>query len=99
MSGLKCDAPGCEFVSMEGEAKASVEQKLQHLALHIQTAHPQAQQTQTQQAPGNNSSRGKVDRPVLRPVCDQEGWEFFKYEWSNYKTAMGISGTTTSAHL
>ena len=84
---------------MEGEAKASVEQKLQHLALHVQTAHPQAQQTQPQQAPGNNSSRGKVDRPVLKPVCDQEGWEFFKYEWSNYKTAMGISGTTTSAHL
>ena len=40
------------------------------------------------------------DLPVFEePYCDHEGWEFFKYEWSNYKTAMGISGATTSAHL
>ena len=96
MTEIKCDAPGCRFVAME---EASLGQRLQHLALHVQTAHPQTQQVQSNQAHGNSSSRGKVDRPVLKPICDHEGWEFFKYEWSNYKTAMGISGATTSAHL
>ena len=35
----------------------------------------------------------------MRPVSDLESWEFFRYEWANYKTAMGITGGTTSAHL
>lgn len=60
--------------------KESVGKRLQHLALHVQTAHPQAQHTHMQKAPGNNSSRGKVDRPVLKPAFDQEGWKFFEYE-------------------
>ena len=40
-----------------------------------------------------------MDRPTLWPVSDLESLEFFGYEWANYKTAMGITGGTTSAHL
>ena len=69
-------------------------QQLQHLALHAQTAHPVQQPHQVSGAP-----RGKVDRPTLRPASDLESWEFFRYQWANYKTAMGITGGTTSAHL
>ena len=90
MPGLACGSQQCEFVSMEG----TPEQKLQHLALHAQTAHPVQQPHQVSGAP-----RGKVDRPTLRPVSDLESWEFFRYQWANYKTAMGITGGTTSAHL
>ena len=90
MPGLSCDATGCAFVSADG----TLAQQLQHLAIHAQTAHPVQQHHQ-----GGGAPRGKVDRPVLKPLSDLEGWEFFLYEWENYKTAMGISGGTTSAHL
>jgi hypothetical protein len=71
-----------------------LEQKLQHLSIHAQTVHPLQQHHQ-----GGGAPRGKVDRPTLRPVSDLKSWEFFRYEWANYKTAMGIKGGTTYAHL
>ena len=90
MPGLPCDSALCDFVSADG----TLEQKLQHLAIHAQTAHPVQHHHQ-----GGGAPRGKVDRPTLKPVSDRETWEFFRYEWANYKTAMGITGATTSAHL
>ena len=63
-------------------------QKLQHLPIHAhaQTDHP------VQQHQEGHTPRGKVDRPTLSPLFDQEGegWEFFRYECVNYKTSMGI---------
>ena len=38
-------------------------------------------------------------RPTLKSGVDQAEWSHFEYEWDNYKTAMGITGNTTSAHL
>ena len=35
----------------------------------------------------------------MRPVSDLKSWEFFRYKWANYKTAMGITRSTNSAHL
>ena len=90
MPGLPCDSQLCDFVSADG----TLEQKLQHLSIHSQTAHPVQQHHQ-----GGGAPRGKVDWPTLRPVSDLESWEFFRYEWANYKTVMGITGGTTSAHL
>ena len=68
-------------------------QKLQHPSIHTQTAHP------VQQHQGGHTPRGKVDRPTLRPLCDQEGegWEFFRYECVNYKASMGIIGGSVSS--
>ena len=85
MPGLSCDAAASDFISANG----TLEQKLQHLALHAQTAHPVQQHHQ-----GGGVPRRKVDRPTLRPVSDLESWEFFRYEWANYKTFMGITGGT-----
>lgn len=70
-----------------------MDQMLQHLALHAQTAHP------IQQNQGNGAARGKVDRPTVHAAIDQEGWSFFMYDWENYKAAMNIKGTAVSAHL
>ena len=36
---------------------------------------------------------------MLKPLSDLKSCEFFRYEWANYKTAMGVAGGTTSAHL
>ena len=80
MSGLSCDSAACDFISDNG----TLEQKLQHLALHAQTAHPVQQHHQ------GGRARAKVDRPTLRPVSDLESWEFFRYKWANYKTAKSI---------
>ena len=89
----------CTFVSAEG----ALAEQLQHLGFHVQTAHPQPQpQQQPVQQPQpqhHGNPRGKVDRPTLQPNSNREGWDFFRYDWDNYKTAMGISGATTSAHL
>ena len=90
MPGLPCDSALCDFISTDG----TLEQKLQHLSIHAQTAHPVQQHHH-----GGGAPRGKVDRPTLRPVSSLENWEYFRYEWANYKTAMGITGGTTSAHL
>ena len=90
MPGLPCDSALCDFISADG----TLEQKLQHLSIHAQTAHPVQQHHH-----GGGAPRGKVDRPTLRPVSSLENWEYFRYEWANYKTAMGITGGTTSAHL
>ena len=73
MPGLRCGASLCQFVSEEG----TMDQKLQHLSLHAQTAHP------VQQQQGNGAARGKVDRPTLHTDIDQEGWSFFNYDWEN----------------
>ena len=35
----------------------------------------------------------------MRPVSDLKSWEFFRHKWANYKTAMGITRSTNSAHL
>ena len=86
MPSLSCDSTLCDFVSVDG----TLEQKLQHLSIHLQMAHPVQQHHQ-----GGGAPRGKVDRPTLRSVSNLESWEFFRYDWANYKTAMG----TTSAHL
>ena len=82
MPGLTCDSALCDFVSADG----TLEQKLQHLAIHAQTAHHVQQQHQ-----GGGVLRGKVHRSTLQPVSNLESWEFFRYERANYKTAMGIT--------
>ena len=82
MSGLSCDSAACDFISDNG----TLEQKLQHLALYAQTAHPVQQHHQ-----GGGAPRAMVDRPTLRPVSDLESWEFFRYEWANCKTAKSIN--------
>ena len=71
-----------------------MEQKLHHLSIHSQTTHPVQQHHK-----GGGATRGKVDQPTLRPVSDLKSWEFFRYKWANYKTAMGITRSTNSAHL
>ena len=88
-TSLQCRAPQCAFKTMQG----TVDQVLQHLSLHAQTAHP------VQQAQGGGTARGKVDRPTMKPACDQESWAFFLYDWENYKSDMNITGNATSAHL
>ena len=88
-TSLQCTAPQCAFKTMQG----TVDQVLQHLSLHAQTAHP------VQQAQGGGTARGKVDRPTMKPACDQESWAFFLYDWENYKSAMNITGNAISAHL
>ena len=88
-TSLQCTAPQCAFKTMQG----TVDQVLQHLSLHAQTAHP------VQQAQGGGTARGKVDRPTMKPACDQESWAFFLYDWDNYKSAMNITGNAISAHL
>ena len=79
-TSLQCTAPQCAFKTTQG----TVDQALQHLSLHAQTAHP------VQQAQGGGTARGKVDRPTMKPACDQESWAFFLYDWENYKSAMNI---------
>ena len=88
-TSLQCTAPQCAFKTTQG----TVDQALQHLSLHAQTAHP------VQQAQGGGTARGKVDRPTMKPACDQESWAFFLYDWENYKSDMNITGNATSAHL
>ena len=87
---MPCESQLCDFVS----ADDTLEKKLHPLSIHLQTAHPVQQHHQ-----GGGAPRGKVDRPTSRPVSDLESWEFFRYEWANYKMAMGITGGTTSAHI
>ena len=89
MPGLRCGASLCQFISVEG----TMDQMLQHLSLHAQTAHP------VQQQQGNGVAKAKVDRPTLHAAIDQEGWSFFIYDWENYKAAMNITGNMIPAHL
>ena len=91
MPGIPCGSRTCDFISADGTLMLN--QKLQHLPIHAQTDHP------VQQHQGGHTPRGKVDRPTLKPLCDQEGegWEFFRYECVNYKASMGIIGGSVSS--
>ena len=91
MPGLTCDHASCTFTS---EAEGSLSEKLQHLQLHVQTAHPQ-QQPQQRELAGQVGHQPQAER-VWRPVLDftgqtleQEDYEHFQYLFSLYKDRLG----------
>ena len=60
--------------------------------LHVQTLHSQVQQPPQYH---NQSSKGKMDKLVLKSGIDEAEWSNWVYDWENYK----VSVQFTSAQL
>ena len=91
MPGLTCDHASCNFTSVE---EGSISDKLQHLKLHVQTAHPQQHPQQRELAGqgGHHPQAERVRRPVLDftgQTLEQEDYEHFQYLFSLYKDRLG----------
>ena len=91
MTGLPCDHASCTFVSEEG----TLSEKLQHLSLHVQTAHPQpSPRHDTGGHGGVHPQAERVKRPVLNftgQTLEQEDFEHFRYLFGLYKDRLGPS--------
>ena len=76
MPGLPCDMPGCAFTSADGE----LVQKLQHLNLHVQTAHAGG---------GAAALRTTKIEPISRPTLGfntgPEDYNYFLKRWGFIK--------------
>ena len=90
MPGLSCDHTDCNFVSEEGP----LSEKLQHLSLHVQTAHPPQQPPRHDPVGqgGHHHQAERVKRPILNftgQTLEQEDFDHFQYLFGLYKDRLG----------
>ena len=85
---VTCGVTGCSYNTPMG---AEMEQMLEFLRIHVQTAHP-TQAAATVQPAKATTKVDKRPRPDISCEMSEHDWRFFLSEWEDYKRATGVSG-------